>query len=109
MKRFEVLLTEDAERDLEDIYVYLAKFDLPKSAGRVLDGLLEVTGRLAAFPERGSQPKELRSVGAWEYRQAFFEPFRIIYRVIGRKVVVYVVADDRRDMQALLERRLFAG
>ena len=109
LKRFEVLLTEDAERDLEDIYVYLAKLDSPKSAGRVLDCLLEVTGRLAAFPERGSQPKELRSVGAWEYRQALFGPFRIIYRVIGRKVVVYVVADGRRDMQALLERRLFAG
>ncbi len=31
---------------------------------------------------------------------------RVIYRVIDSKVVVYVIADSERDMQALLVRRL---
>lgn len=107
--RYEVLLTEDAEQDLEDLYAYIAKFDSPKSADYVLDRLLEVADSLATSPERGSQPKELRSLGIQEYRQVFFKPYRTIYRVLDKKVVIYVIADGRRDMQSLLSRRLLGG
>lgn len=107
--RREVLLTEDAERDLEDLYSYIAEFDSPKNADYVLDRLLEVTESLATSPERGSLPKELRSLGIREYRQAFFKPYRVIYRVIGKQVIIYVIADGRRDTQNLLARRLLGG
>jgi toxin ParE1/3/4 len=72
----------------------------------VLDRLLEVTEALSTNPERGSVPKELRSLGIKDYRQSFFKPYRVIYRVLDRRVVVYVIADGRRDMQNLLARRL---
>lgn len=104
--RYEVLLTEDAEQDLEDLYVYIAKFDSPKKADYVLERLLEVAESVATSPERGSQPKKLRSLGIQEYRQVFFKPYRVIYRVFDKKVVIYVIADGRRDMQSLLSRRL---
>lgn len=107
--RHEVLLTKDAEQDLEDLYAYIAKFDSPKNADYVLDRLFEVAESLAASPERGSQPKELRSLGIQEYRQVFFKPYRAIYRAIDKKVVIYVFADARRDMQSLLSRRLLGG
>jgi toxin ParE1/3/4 len=76
--RYAVLLTEDAEQDLEDLYAYIAKVDSPQNADYVLDRLLEVTESLATSPERGSQPKELRSLGIQEYRQVFFKPYRAI-------------------------------
>lgn len=106
---FQVLLTEDAERDLSDLYDYIARHDSLKSADRVLDRLLEATQELATFPERGSQPKELRAIGIQEYRQVFFKPYRVIYRVLDNQVVVYVIADGRRDMQSLLSRRMLGG
>lgn len=106
---FEVLLTEGAERDLEDLYAYIAEFDSQANADRVLDRLIEAAGSLATFPERGSQPKELRLLGIQEYRQVFFKPYRVIYRVIDERVIVYVIADGRRDMQTLLQRRLLGG
>jgi len=109
MMRFEVLLTEDAERDLEDLYAYIAEFDSPKNADHVLERLLEVTESLAISPECGSQPKELRSLGIQEYRQVFFKPYRVIYRLIERRVVIYVIADGRRDLQSFLSRRLLGG
>ena len=105
----QVVLTQDAEQDLEDIYDYISASGSPQNADYVLDGLLEVTENLTTFPERGSQPKELRFVGIKEYRQVFFKPYRIIYRVIDEQVVVYVIADGRRDMQTLLSRRLLGG
>ena len=61
---------------------------------------------LSAFPERGSHPRELLELGIREYLEVFFKPYRIIYRVIGEGVHVLVIADGRRDMRALLQRRL---
>ena len=46
------------------------------------------------------------SVGIQDYRQVFFKPYRLIYRLHGKQVVVYLIADGRRDMPALLARRL---
>lgn len=61
---------------------------------------------LAEHPHRGSYPEELLDIGIREYREIFFKPYRIIYRVLEQNVHVLVIADGRRDMRALLERRL---
>jgi toxin ParE1/3/4 len=106
LKRFEVLLTADAVGDLEALYGYIAAHDAPAKAEYVLDRIGKVVETLATFPERGSYPKELLALGVREYRQAFFKPYRLIYRVAGARVYVYLIADGRRDMQALLQRRL---
>ncbi len=103
---YEVLLTAGAQRDLEAIYDYIAETDGQARANHVLDRLLEVSKRLAEFPERGAYPKELLALGIREYRQLFFQPYRLIYRVIGQQVFITLIADGRRDMQALLARRL---
>ena len=41
-----------------------------------------------------------------EYREIFFKPYRIIYRVMDNTVCVLLIADGRRDRQTLLQRRL---
>jgi toxin ParE1/3/4 len=60
---FQVVLTEDAERDLEEIVTYIANHDSQRSAQHVLGRILEIADSLSAAPTRGSQPKELRSLG----------------------------------------------
>jgi toxin ParE1/3/4 len=107
--KFEVLLTQGAEQDLESIYDYIAGSDSVVSANYVLDQLMEVVESLSQFPERGSYPKELAALGIKEYRQTFFKPYRMIYRVIGNQVMIYLIIDGRRDMQSVLERRLLNG
>lgn len=104
--RYQVLLTADAEHDLQDVYEYIAEFDSVQSAEYVLDRLLELADTLADDPLRGSIPKELRPLGLNEYRQAFFKPYRVIYRVISEQVVIHLIVDGRQDMQTLLSRRL---
>jgi len=106
---FQVLLTEDAERDLEDIYTYIAEHDCRQNADHVLDRLLQVTDSLATAPERGLVLRELAALGIQEYRQVFFKPYRVIYRQLDQQVVIYVIADGRRDMQSLLSRRLLSA
>jgi toxin ParE1/3/4 len=103
---FKVLLTQGAERDLESIYDYIVEYDSQANADHVLDKLLEVVATLSTFPERGTHPKELIALGIREYRQVHFKPYRLIYRVTGKQVFIYIIADGRRDMQALLSRRM---
>jgi len=105
--RFEVLLTRDAEHDLEDLYEYIATRDSAGNADRVLDRIEKALENLATYPERGSHPKELLALGIREYRQVLFKPYRLIYRMAEQRVNVYLIVDGRRDMQALLARRLF--
>jgi toxin ParE1/3/4 len=107
--KFEVLLTAGAEQDLEAIHYYIADYDCVANANYVLDELMAVVDSLSKFPERGSYPKELVALGIKEYRQTSFKPYRAIYRVIDGQVVIYLIADGRRDMQSVLARRLLGA
>jgi toxin ParE1/3/4 len=109
VRRFEVLFTRGAEQDLGSIYDYIAEYDCKANAEYVLDRLLKVVASLSAFPERGAYPKELIALGIRDYRQTAFKPYRVIYRVMGQKVYIYLIADGRRDMQSLLARRLLGA
>ena len=71
-----------------------------------LTSIEKVFGSLSESPDRGAYPKELLALGIRDYREIFFKPYRVIYRVLGNVVHVFLIADGRRDMQTLLQRRL---
>ena len=79
------------------------------NANHVLEELIDVVESLSKFPERGGYPKELVGLGIKEYRQTLFKPYRVIYRVTGSQVIIYLIADGRRDMQSVLARRLLGA
>ena len=106
---FAVLLTHDAARDLDEIYDYIAFHDSPQKADYVLEQIEKVFSSLSEFPERGAYPKELLALGIREYREIFFKPYRIIYRIMGKNVYVLLIVDGRRNMQSSLQRRLLNG
>ena len=103
---FTVLWLASAERDLEDIADYIAQHDSPTGATHVVESILDAAKSLAQFPESGTYPDELAGLGNHEYRQVFFKPYRLIYRIAKKTVYVHLVADGRRDMHTLLARRL---
>ena len=103
---FAVLLTYDAARDLDELYSYIAEHDSPRKADYVLNQIENTFSTLSEFPERGVYPKELLKLGIQEYREIFFKPYRIIYRVMDKKVYVLLIVDGRRDIQSLLQRRI---
>ena len=104
---YQVFLTDDAARDLEDLHSYIASNDTPDKADYVLNKIADVFSSLSENPKRGAFPKELLTLGLREYREIYFKPYRVIYRVDALKVYVMVIADGRRDMQTILQRRLF--
>jgi toxin ParE1/3/4 len=106
MKRHAVFLTDDAQADLQDLYDYIAEHDAPAKADAVLDKLEALVDSLSQFPERGAVTKELREIGIRDYREVYFKPYRVIYRLLNSQVYVYLIVDGRRDMQTVLMRRL---
>jgi toxin ParE1/3/4 len=103
---FEVLLTADAANDLKELYDYIAFHDSPGKAEQVLAKIEKTFDSLSESPERGAYPKELLALGIRDYREIFFKPYRVIYKVMGDLVYILLIVDGRRDMQALLQRRL---
>lgn len=102
-----VLFTRSVAKDLESIYRYVAA-ESPQAAARLLDRLIKTIDGLARFPERGNYPDELSELGIRAYRQVVQKPYRIIYRIEGGDVVIDLIADGRRNFQALLARRLLS-
>lgn len=106
MKELPVLLTGAAMKDLDELYAYIAHHDTPDRARHVFTRIEQAIATLGESPERGAVPAELSSVGVRSYREVFCKPYRIIYRVLPDAVLVMLIADGRRDMQTLLQRRL---
>ena len=111
---YEVVLTEDAQQDLQELYDYIAEHDAPAKADYVLNRIGQLLASLANMPQRGAWTKELLALGIREYRESYFKPYRVVYRVIDQviqnktrhMVYVYLIVDGRRDMQTLLQRRM---
>ena len=61
---------------------------------------------LPTFPSAANFHQRLVVLDIDEYRQVHHKPWRMIYTVGDAAVYVLLIADGRRDMRALLRRRL---
>jgi toxin ParE1/3/4 len=101
--KFEVFLTQDAEGDIFEIYNYILEND----ANYVFQKLKESCLSLISFPDRGHTPPELERMSVFNYKEIHFKPYRVIYQLIENKVYIHCIFDGRRDLQEVLENRLF--
>lgn len=106
MKTYQVVFAAEAEDDIVEIIAYIRDHDALGRARHVLAQLERVCADLARVPLRGHVPPELLRVGVVRYREVHFKPYRVIYDVSARRVVVHAVLDGRRDLQTVLARRL---
>jgi toxin ParE1/3/4 len=109
MKRYEVRLGRQALADLDDIADYIGAHDSPARAEQVAQRIEQTFLSLADMPNRGAHPHELLEMGNRSFREVHYKPYRVVYRVYDREVVVLLIADGRRDMRALLARRLLGA
>ena len=109
MTRHTVVIDVDAEGDLGEIVDYIAEHDSIDRAIDVGARIENSIAGLATLPNRGAYPKELVEYGNRDFREIYFKPYRILYRVAGSLVIVVLIADGRRDMHGLLARRLLGA
>ena len=105
--KYQILIIQEAEDDIFDIYKYILENDSGENATYVYEHLQKTIETLAEFPERGHHPPELDRIGMTGIHEIHFKPYRIVYEIEGRQIFIHAVLDGRRDLQSLLERRMF--
>jgi toxin ParE1/3/4 len=103
---FNVRFTVAARNDLREIHAYISQNDSPANADYVSREIVRTALALRDYPNRGAHPPELLAMGNRSYRQLFFKPYRILYRIRANTVYIGLIADGRRDMKPLLRHRL---
>ena len=76
---------------------YMAQ-ERPQAAAAWLEKLLDQVAKLDRFPKRG---RIVREIGKPAYREIMHEPYRIIYRVEGSRVVILTLRHWRREWDIL--------
>lgn len=98
--------TEIASRDVERLASYLLD-EAPLRAEQILDRIISRGESPQILPERGRTPPELRAVGDRTWREVEEPPWRIVYRIAGKRTVeIHGVFDGRRSLEDVLMERI---
>ena len=107
--KYQVEISAGAASDLIELYQYIYLQDSPARAAYVIERLESACASLYSNPSRGSHPAEMILLDNRKYREIFFKPYRIVYRVAKNMVYVVMIVDGRRDMPTLFQERLLLG
>jgi toxin ParE1/3/4 len=101
-----VVILPGAEQDIRDIKRYISK-NFGTDIWSETYGKLKLTfSQLKEYPLSGKVIEELEEVDSIGYREAMSGMNKVIYNIQSDVLYVHIVTDTRRDMKALLARRL---
>lgn len=101
-----VVVLRGAESDLRELRRYVHQRFGDKVWMQTLKSLRAAVARIAAHPDAGTVPDELVPLGLGQFRQAMAGANRVVYERRGDVAYVHLVCDARRDLKAVLMRRL---
>ena len=105
IENYEVIWAHVAEKDLREIIEYIA-IDNPKNALKILKRIKKKASSLYTMPERCRVVPELKAQNITQYQELIDTPWRIIFRIVEKKVYVLSVLDSRRNIEDILLARL---
>ena len=103
-RKYQVVWVKSAENDLVNIINYIAE-DSRSNALKILRKIKEKSSNLYYYPKKGRIIPELRVFGILEYREFIIPPWRIMYRITGKKVFVLSILDSRQNIEDILLKR----
>lgn len=97
------LLTEDAIRDIDDIWLYLLYKESVETADRIVTELFRIFEKVAETPNIGHRRADLTSKNVLFY---YASAYLIIYEFGSKPLQVLGVLHGKRNVAAILRRRL---
>ncbi|MEZ8143773.1 plasmid stabilization protein [Enterovibrio norvegicus FF-162] len=94
----QVVWTDSALSDLNDIAEYIALDNLP-AAKLVVLSVFDKVERLETFPESGRTPPELPQLN---YREVVVSPCRVFYKQEAETVFILYVMREERELRKFL-------
>ncbi|WP_077044168.1 type II toxin-antitoxin system RelE/ParE family toxin [Pseudomonas sp. KK4] len=101
-----VVILQSAESDLKELRAYLIKEFSNQTWQTTYASLKKAIRHLAMQPYSGSIPEEIEKLNLSQYRQVLSGMNRVIYEVREKTVFVHIIADTRKNLPALLMKRL---
>ncbi|SIQ13423.1 toxin ParE1/3/4 [Alkalispirochaeta americana] len=102
---YKVFWTSSAEKDLLEIGKYIAK-DNVEIALKKMALVEEKVKRLSYFANEGRFIPELLEYENNKYREILVYPWRVIYNLEEKNVIIIMVIDGRRNLQDILYKKL---
>jgi len=99
-RRRAVAWADAARQQLDDALAYVAE-DSPSAAAGLLERLLQASASLEILAERGRIVPEKPDDSL---RELLVHPFRLVYQVRHREVIVLAVLHQRQDFTKWAER-----
>jgi plasmid stabilization system protein ParE len=101
-----IVFLRSAEHDLEELKSYIVKNFGARTWRVSYRKIQEAISTIQAFPLNGKIPEELENLNLPQYRQVISGMNRIVYEVRQQTIYIHFVCDTRKDMNALLAKRL---
>ena len=105
-KKKQAVFLAGAEEDLHEIRHYVLNNFGAQAWQDSKTRLKESIEAIKTFPQAGSIPEELAELGLDQHRQVVSGMNRIIYEISDDLIYIHIVCDCRREVRALLTRRL---
>lgn len=99
----EVIWTEPALDELNEIYNYIFEQRSEKAADKVSNAIVDATERLSKFPQLGGVEEQLNGREK-TYRSLIEGYYKIIYYVEENNVYIALIWDCRQNPLRLLDR-----
>lgn len=108
MKKYKVVLTDTAKKDLQEIALYIASASGSREiAKRFVNELREKAARLETFPNTGTIPNDriLKSLG---YRFLMHKDYLLFYQIeeSQKKVFVMAIFNGKQDYLRVMRKYL---
>ncbi len=109
--KYQIQLTTDAKADIQDLKEYVLQVWSKDAWQAEAAELKQLIASIGMLPWSGSIPTDLAKLGITEYRQRLSKQNRLIYFIDEPNllVTIFIVCSQRRDLIALLQRRLLAA
>lgn len=102
----QVVFLASAEQDLKELRSYIVGQFGAATWQTSYSKIKAAVNGLQNFPLSGTLPVELASLNLTQYRQVVVDANRIIYEIRDDRLYIHVVCDSRKELKALLTRRL---
>ncbi len=106
MADYAVEWTAAARSDLRAVVGYIARQGQPLAARGVARRIERAAGSLALHPKRCRHVPEQADMAGPQMRELLVTPWRLMYRIDGRRVRIVAVVDGRRSLHEWLPLRL---
>ena len=103
---FRVVMLHSAKSDLKDIKSYLIGQFSTSTWQHTYESLKQALRCLETLPYAGPVPEEIERLNLIQYRQVVSGMNRIIYEIRDTTVYIHIIGDTRKNLQALLLKRL---